>query len=66
MEDYVKGNYKKTIFKSEQGYTIGLLKVRDASEKLHSYIGKTITFTGYFPELNEVDTYIFKRQYCCS
>ena len=60
MEDYVKGNYKKTIFKSEQGYTIGLLKVRDASEKLHSYIGKTITFTGYFPELNEVDTYILK------
>ena len=60
MESYVKGNYRRTIFQSEQGYTIALLKVQEASEDFSRFVGKTITFTGYFPELNEIDTYILK------
>ena len=45
---------------SGTGYYIGLFKVSDVSdEKLAEYVGRTITFTGYFHELNEIDTYKF-------
>ncbi len=60
MEEYVKGNYKRTIFQSDQGFTIGLLKVQEASDACKNYIGKTLPFTGYFLDLNEVDTYKMK------
>lgn len=60
MDTFVKGNYKRSIFKSDKGYTIGLFKVQEASNDLDKFIGKTITFTGYLPDLNEVDTYILK------
>lgn len=55
--DYIKGNFKKYIFRSDKGYVVGLFKVRDTS--LISYKNKTITFTGYFSNLNESDLYIF-------
>jgi len=57
---YIKGNYKRSIFTSNNGYVIGLFKVKDTNdEELEIYINKTITFTGYFAELNEDDLYIF-------
>ena len=60
METYIKGNYRKSIFESEKGYVIGLFKVRETNdEKLKDYINRTITFTGYFYDLNEDDTFIF-------
>ena len=60
MTDYIKGNYSRSIYESAQGYHIGIFKVSDTnSEILSEYIGRTITFTGYFHELNEMDTYIF-------
>lgn len=60
MADYIKGNYSRSIYSSTQGYHIGIFKVSDTnSESLAEYIGRTITFTGYFHELNEMDTYIF-------
>lgn len=60
MSIYIKGQYKKSIFQSENGYTIGLFKVQETnSEDLEIYIDRTITFTGYFHELNEIDTYVF-------
>lgn len=60
MKTYIKGNYRKSIFKSEKGYVIGLFKVRETnSETLEEYINKTITFTGFFHELNDDDTYLF-------
>ena len=31
MKDYVKGIYKQTIFRSEKGYIIGLLKVFESN-----------------------------------
>ena len=54
---YIKGNYKKTIFSTNEGYTVGLFRVK--SSDIEELIDKTITFTGYFHELNEVDTYEF-------
>lgn len=60
METYIKGNYRKSIYKSDKGYVIGLFKVRDTNdESLKDYVNRTITFTGYFYDLNEDDTYIF-------
>lgn len=60
MEIYIKGNFKRYIFKGDNGYVIGLFKVKDTnSTSLEEYINHTITFTGYFHELNEDDTYLF-------
>ena len=39
---------------------MGLFKVKETSENIpKAYINTTITFTGYFHELNDIDTYIF-------
>ena len=60
MENYVLGTYRQPIFQSERGYVIGLMKVKDTDiESMKDYINKTITFTGYFHELNEQESYYF-------
>ena len=56
---FIKGNFRKYIFKSDRGYVVGLFKVRDTSEDLISLKNSTITFTGYFSDLNESDLYLF-------
>ena len=57
---YIKGNYRKSIYTSAQGYHIGLFKVTDTDdEALVDYVDRVITFTGYFHELNDMDTYLF-------
>ena len=57
---YIKGKYQRSIYQNDKGYYIGLFKVNDTnSEVLAEYIGRTITFTGYFHELNDIDTYLF-------
>ena len=58
MKTFIKGNYRQSIFSSDKGYIIGLFKVKETnSEDIET--GKTITFTGYFHELNLDDNYIF-------
>lgn len=60
MKTYIKGNYRRSIFESGNGYVIGLFKVHDTNiENMEDYINKTITFTGYFHDLNMEDHYIF-------
>lgn len=60
MKTYIKGNYRRSIFESNNGYVIGLFKVKETNiENMEDYVGKTITFTGYFHELNIDDSYIF-------
>jgi len=59
MKKYVKGNFKKSLFESNSGYMIGLLKVVDTNDlDLEDYIDKTITFTGFFTELKIDQSYI--------
>lgn len=59
MATYLKGNYKRSIYQNATGYTIGLFKVADTNEEaLADFLDRTITFTGYFHELNERDTYL--------
>lgn len=60
MKKYLKGIFKKFIFRSDQNYVIGLFKVKDTNdESLEDYILETITFTGYFHELTVDEKYIF-------
>ena len=59
MKDFVKGTFRQTIFRSDKGYIIGLLKVSETNIiEMQEYVNKTITFTGYFAELNENEKYI--------
>ena len=60
METYIKGNYKRSIYTSDNGFVIGLFKIKETNEEnLKEFINKTITFTGQFVELNVDDTYFF-------
>ena len=57
------GIFKKKIYSSDKGYIIGLLKVKETTDELlKQYIGKTITFTGYFHELVIDDIYKFEGE----
>ena len=63
MKSYIKGIYKRSIYQSDKGYFIGLFKVFETDNtELVDFIEKTITFTGYFTELNEGDRYIFRGE----
>ena len=59
MSQYIKIHYSKSIFESNSGYIIGLGKVLDCDDEYKDYLNRTITFTGYFHELNNVDNYLF-------
>ena len=57
---YIKGNFKKYIFRSDSGYTVGLFHVKEANIELRT---NTVTFTGYFSDLNEIDLYKFEGEF---
>lgn len=60
MKNYIKGKFTRTIFSSNNGYVIGLLKVQDTNdEEMMDYIDKSVTFTGYFADLKQDDMYYF-------
>lgn len=64
--DYIKGKFKKIIFEatSGNGYKVGLLRVKEASDNLgESLINHTVTFTGYFYDLMIDENYIFHGNY---
>ena len=53
----IKGKLSKIIFhNSQNGYTVGILKVKESD--IENLVNKTVTFTGLLPDLNEIDTYI--------
>ena len=63
MDEYIKGIFKRSIFKSDKGYVIGLFYVRETNIKeIEPYINKTITITGYFATIEENDNYIIKGE----
>lgn len=60
MKNYIKGKYKKNIYSNELGYTIGLFKANETNnEEIKNKFNTTITFVGYFADLNFEDEYIF-------
>ena len=58
VKPYIKGQYTRTIFSSDNGYVIGLMKVRETNdEEMQDYVNKTVTFTGYFADLKIDENY---------
>ena len=56
---YIKGKIRNLIFESESGYKVGIIRVKETDdEELKDYLNKTITFVGYFADLNHEDNYI--------
>ncbi len=51
------------IFESDNGYKVGLFRVKEASNEFRDIENKTITFTGYFAQLNEEDYYKLYGKY---
>ena len=63
MESFIKGNYKKSLFQGDNGYIVGLFKIKEADDINCDLIGETVVFTGYFHELNDSDTYILNGKF---
>ena len=60
METYIKGTFKRLIFSSNDGFTVGLIKIKETDDSdLMDYIGKQFTFTGLFAELTIDENYKF-------
>ena len=57
---YIKGNFKRYIFRADSGYTVGLFHVKETNVEISS---NTVTFTGFFSELNELDLYKFEGEF---
>ena len=67
--EYIRGKFRQMIFESDNGYKVGLFRVKEASEEMKEYENKVITFTGYFADLNNEDyyklvgNYVFNERY---
>ena len=60
MESFIKGTFKKNIFSSNDGFVVGLIKIKDTDDQdLLDYKGKQFTFTGLFASLNIDEDYVF-------
>lgn len=59
LDKFIKGQYRKSVYEGGNGYIVGVFRIQDSSIEFTEFVGKTITFTGYFHELSENDTYIF-------
>lgn len=58
--NYIKGKVRNMIFESNNGYKVGLFKIKETNDpEMQDFLNRTITFTGYFAELNNDDIYIF-------
>ena len=61
--DSIRGKFKQMIFESDNGYKVGLFRVKEASSELEDMVNKTITFTGYFADVNYEDYYNLVGRY---
>lgn len=60
MKEYVKGKFTRSIFRGNQGYLIGIMRVYDTNmDSMKDFVNKTVTFTGTFVDLNEENLYLF-------
>lgn len=63
--EYIKGKFKKIIFESSNGngYKVGLFRVKEFSEALKDLENHTVTFTGYFYDLQIDENYVLHGNY---
>lgn len=60
--NYIKGKFKQFIFSADSGYKVGLFRVIETNDE-NIEVNKTITFTGFFAEVNHDDVYILYGDY---
>ena len=57
---YIKGNVRKILYENDNGYRVGLFKVKETNdEDMTEYSNKTITFNGVFLPLSNDINYTF-------
>lgn len=56
----IHGNIRKILFSSNNGYTVGLIKVRECSNDLSDFLNKTLTFTANIFEVNTEVNYVLE------
>lgn len=61
--DTIIGKFKKIIFDGNNGYKVGLFRVKETSENIQDLINTTITFNGYFHEMNTEESYELTGKY---
>ncbi len=61
--EFVRGKFRNLIYEGDNGYKIGLFRVKEASSEYEELVNKTITYTGYFPDINEEEYYILYGKY---
>ena len=59
----IRGKFKQMIFESDNGYKVGLFRIKEASSGMEEHLNKTITFTGYFADINGEDYYTLEGNY---
>lgn len=60
VKEYVKGKFTRSIFRGNQGFLIGIMRVYDTNmDSMKAYVNKSVTFTGTFSDLNEENLYLF-------
>lgn len=57
MNNYIIGIVKKIIYRNDNGYVVGLIRVKDSTTSFEFLKDSTISFTGYFHELDIDDNY---------
>ena len=59
--NYIKGKIRQLIYESESGYKVGIIRIKESNdEDVKDFINKTLTFTGYFADLNFEDNYVLE------
>ena len=59
--NYIKGKVRQLIYESDSGYKVGIFRIKETNdEDMMDFLNKTITFVGYFAELNMEDYYILE------
>lgn len=58
--NYIKGKIRNIIYQNEDnGYVVAVFRVKETNEaKMDEYVGKTVTITGTFLDINTEETFI--------
>ncbi len=60
MDNYIIGNVRKIIYRSETGYVVGIFKVKETTDSFNFLKDESISFTGYFHEIDIDDSFKFR------
>ena len=57
--NYIKGKIRTIIYESTSNYKVGIIRIKETNDPdVNDFLNRTITFVGYFADLNNEDNYI--------